>query len=442
LRITVSDLILEPRANPPDRAEVLVPRDKSIAHRLAFFSALAEGTSWLEDYPRGEDNLTTLEVVQSLGAEVVFEEGGVAIRGFGSHPVEPVRVLDAKNSGTTARLAMGICGGFPISACFTGDSSLIRRPMGRVTGPLRKMGVQVVGRKGGENLPLALSGPARFPFHGPLPRASAQVKGAILLCGLTAGVAVEVEEPSPTRNHTELILSWLGYPVEVKSNRIRLEAKLSHEGFRAKIPRDPSQAAFFAALFALRGGRVTFPELLLNPGRLVFFRWLERMGVRWRAEPLPVEDTPEPMAEVTVEGRIERGIEIPKEEIPLGIDELPLFALFGLLLDEGIHLRHAEELRYKESDRISAIAQVARALGGEVEEYPDGLRVASRGVRPERAVVDSAGDHRIAMASSVFAIGLGIPLYLKGADAVRISYPGFYDELQRLGLCDLRWVDP
>jgi 3-phosphoshikimate 1-carboxyvinyltransferase len=438
----MADLFLEPLPSPPASVRVSVPRDKSIAHRLALFAALARGESFLEDYPRGEDNLTTLEVIASLGAEVEDREGGVTIRGFGRNPREPIQVLDCRNSGTTVRLAMGICGGFPISACFTGDSSLIRRPMGRVTSPLRRMGVQVLGRKGGEHLPLALAGPARSPYQGEIPRASAQVKSAILLCGLTSGCPVEIEEPLPTRNHTEQILRWLGYPVELSGRRIILKADLFHEGFRSAIPRDPSQAAFFSALFAIRGGRVTFPELLLNPGRLVFFRWLERMGVRVKIEPHPGERYPEPVAEVTVEGRVERGIEIPAEEIPLGIDELPLFALFGLLLPEGILLRHAEELRYKESDRISAIAQVARALGGEVEEYPDGVRVKQGNSRPERAFVDSAGDHRIAMASAIFALGLGIPLYLKDAEAVRISYPGFYEELHRLGCAEPRWVTP
>lgn len=434
------DLIIEPSGTPIS-GRILVPRDKSIAHRLALLAGLAEGESLLKDYPRGQDNLTTLNFLAALGAEIRHAPEGVRIRGFGRSPREPERVVDAENSGTTVRLALGITGGFPISACFSGDSSLIRRPMGRVTEPLIEMGVRVLGRNQGKNLPLVVSGPATRGLSKELPVASAQVKSAILLCGLVSGVPVELREPLPTRNHTELLLKWLGYPLKKEGTLIRLSAKLGHPGFESAIPRDPSQAAFFAALAVVQGGKVVFPELLFNPTRLKFFHWLEAMGAEVHYEPPDLSSCLEPIAGVEVTGQIRKGISLNPEDIAAGIDELPLFALFGTVLPEGIELRGAGELRYKESDRIQSIARVARALGAVVEEYEDGLKIFP-GRPPESATVYSEGDHRIAMASAVFSLALRIPLHLKGAEAVKISYPGFFEEITRRGLATLRCLTP
>lgn len=436
----MAELRITPLPRVPE-GEVLVPRDKSLAHRLAFLAGLARGDSFLRDYPKGQDNQTTLKILSALGAEVRHEPQGVRIRGFFRSPEEPATFLDCENSGTTVRLALGMVSGFPIAACFTGDRSLVRRPMARVTRPLRAMGVQVIGRKGGEHLPLAVQGPPSQGFSGTLEVASAQVKSALLLCGLTSGLPVTLEEPAPTRNHTELLLQWLGYPVEHVGRRLKLEAHLDHQGFSATIPRDPSQAAFFAALALLREGCLRFPELLYNPGRLRFFAWLSAMGAGVTYTPQPSPDSPEPVATVEVQGKVARPCPIPPEEMGEGIDELPLLALFGLVLPQGVEIRGAAELRHKESDRIRTISSVARALGGEVEEYPDGLKV-TPGKPPSLARVTSAGDHRIAMASAVFAAGLGIPLVLEEAEAVRISYPGFYEELERLGVAQLTWNVP
>jgi 3-phosphoshikimate 1-carboxyvinyltransferase len=246
---------------------------------------------------------------------------------------------------------------------------------------------------------------------------------------------VEIQERYRSRDHTERLLTYLRYSLKREGNTWILEEDLSHEGFSLPIPRDPSSASFFAFLSAMRGdGEISFPEILLNPTRLQFFFWLERMGVklRWEVQ----EKEPEEWGTLSLSGKVTTSVEVKPEEIPLGIDELPLLMLSGLFLESGMEVRGAEELRKKESDRIRVTGEIARAFGGEVEELPDGLRVfPGKGVRKkERVVIDPHGDHRMAMAGVVTGIALGVPVEVLSGEVVRVSFPNFFSLLSRTGV--------
>lgn len=419
--------------------EIRVPGDKSVAHRALLFAGLARGRSRIHGFPGGADNRATRAIIEALGARCEVDGDGVlSVSGFGASPTEPDQVLDCLNSGTTARLTMGMLAGFDLTATLTGDDSLRRRPMGRVTTPLRAMGATIVGRAEGARLPLALRGGSLAGHSHTSPVASAQVKSALLLAGLTGGVPVEVREPAPSRDHTERFLRWLGYPCRSEGAVATLDAcLLGHDGFAMGIPGDPSGAAFWAALAALDpAASVTLPGLCWSSGRIGFFRLLAQMGVDLHLDRV-VDDGPEDLATIRVEGRIERGIKVDGEAVVAAIDELPLLALMGLFVEAGVVIREAEELRTKETDRIETTAAVARALGGEVEVWQDGLAVRPGRRFPESAEVDSVGDHRIAMAAAVVAMAAGTELRLHGAEAVAVSYPAFWETLVAQGAAEV-----
>ncbi len=432
-------MIVTVRRRGPLSGEIRVPGDKSVAHRALLFAGLAQGRSEIHGFPGGADNRATRLIIEALGAHSeVSPDGLLSVTGFGANPIEPEQILDCLNSGTTARLTMGMLAGFDLTAILTGDDSLRRRPMARVTTPLRAMGTTIVGRSDGARLPLAIHGGQLENHSHTPPVASAQVKGALLLAGLTGGVSVEVREPAPSRDHTERFLRWLGYPCRNEGATATLDACiLGHDGFRMGIPGDPSGAAFWAALSALDpAASVTLPGLCWSSGRIGFFRLIAQMGVDLHLDRV-VDDGPEDIATLRVEGRVERGIKVEGEAVVAAIDELPLLALMGLFVESGVLIREAEELRTKETDRIETTAAVARALGGEVETWPDGLAVRPGKGFPETAEVDSGGDHRIAMAATVAALAGGTQLRLSGADAVAVSYPAFWETLVAHGAAEI-----
>ena len=423
-----------------------VPGDKSISHRYALLAALAEGRSELTNFSPGADCRSTLFCLQRLGVEIKDGPNGAAGsvtvmgRGVGrlSSSAEP---LDAGNSGTTMRLMAGILAGHPFSSRFVGDASLSGRPMGRVIRPLEQMGARVEATDG--HAPLVVHG-ARLQaiaHHPDVP--SAQVKSAVLLAGLHADGTTSVLEPAATRNHTERALVAFGGTVSVNGLSVSVSGHQRLVARELSVPGDFSSAAFWlVAAAAIPGSRIEIEHVGLNLTRTALLDVLRRFGARVEARieatidaEATADDGGEPQGTVLVEYDRVHPIEIRPDEIPGLIDELPAIAA---LAAHGGHVTvsGAAELRVKESDRIAALVAGFRALGLDADERPDGFMVAggaaASGRRPKGGVADARGDHRMAMAFAIAALGADRPSTIEGADAIVVSYPGFFDTLGRL----------
>jgi len=410
-----------------------VPGDKSIAHRYAILAALADGPSTLANYAPGADCRSTLACLRRLGVDVNEGPAGAIIvlgRGFG-RLCSPVDALDAGNSGTTMRLLAGVVAGYPFSATLTGDGSLSRRPMRRVIAPLEAMGARIESSDG--RAPLTIHGAA---LHGIAHRPdtpSAQVKSAVLLAGLRADGCTSVTEPATTRDHTERALAAFGGRVTVEGRTVAVAGGQRLHGQALSIPGDLSSAAFWlVAAAALPGSRVEVEDVGLNPTRAALLDVLRRFGARVEVTITGVQ-AGEPRGIVAVEGDRTGVLEIAPEEVPGLIDELPAIAALAAHGGE-VTVRGATELRIKESDRIATLVAGFRALGIEADERPDGFAIGGASTRaPHPAgVADARGDHRMAMAFAIAALAGDGPSTIDGADAVGISYPGFFEMLDRL----------
>ena len=417
--------------------ELRVPGDKSVSQRIAMLTALAKGTSEVSGFLQGEDAMSTLSAMCSLGASAKFEGDVLKITGTGGKFIEPANPLDMGNSGTGTRLLAGLLAGQKMTVTMTGDASLSRRPMGRIKTPLELMGAKLdlTGEKG--TLPLTIHG---TPLHGiryKLPMASAQVKSCILLAGLFAEGKTTVVEPRPTRDHTEKLFQTLEIPLHIDGMEITLQ------GFGQKgpqitarkltVPGDFSSAAFWIAAVAARpGATLTVRGVGLNPRRTALLDVLKRMGALIEVE--VTEEQGDPIGTVFVRGAQLRGTEIGGDEIPNLIDELPMLAVTGALAKGKTVIRDAAELRVKESDRISVTAAHLRAFGVHVEEHPDGMTVhgPARLHSPEDPLA-SHGDHRITMSMAMLATFADAPVKLEQVECVATSYPDFWNHLEQLG---------
>ncbi len=414
---------------------VTVPGDKSVSHRAALLGALAEGPTEVHGFLEGEDCLATLAAVGALGAEVTRKAPGhYVIRGAGLDGLtEPEAVLDCGNSGTSARLLLGVLAGQPFAACLTGDASLRRRPMERVVEPLGRMGAQVIGRAGGRRLPLAIAGRRPLaPLRHVSPVASAQVKSAVLLAGLWASGPVEVIEPAPSRDHTERMLAAFGADVETDGPVVRLRPGRTLRGRVVHVPGDVSSAAFFLVAGALAAeGGVTVAGVGVNPTRTGVLDVLGAMGAAVAIAPRPGDG--EPVADLGVSpGRL-RATAIGGALVPRAIDELPVLAVAAACADGVTELTDAAELRVKESDRIRALAVELAKLGARIEERPDGLRITGSGGRPLRGgQVSSWGDHRLAMALIVAGLAAEGETVVEDVACIATSYPDFVPACRRL----------
>lgn len=422
----------------PLRAEMVPPGDKSITHRAILWQTLTQGESVIHGWLRSADTEASLALAASLGVETL--EAGperLVLRGAGgaaswSEPVAPVNCL---NSGTTTRLGIGLLTGLRDGlAVLYGDASLSRRPMGRVADPLTDLGASIWTRRGGV-LPVAVRGGHVRGGRVHLAVASAQVKSALLLAGLHADGPITVVEPIPTRDHSERMLRALGARVESADDGTgrRITVEPHPEPFSARdwtVPGDPSSGAFWAALAAmLPGSELTLKGVSLNPGRLGFYRVLERMGAQIRI--LERGHDPEPFGDLVVGSGPLKAVRVTREEVPLLIDELPLVALVATQAEGVTEIAGAEELRVKESDRIRTTADGLQRMGAAVGERPDGFRVEGpSGLRGAR--VEAAGDHRIAMLLAVAAALADGPTTLDGAEAVQVSYPQFFTAYREL----------
>jgi 3-phosphoshikimate 1-carboxyvinyltransferase len=410
-----------------------VPGDKSISHRALILGALALGRTTIRGLAPGEDCRSTRRCLASLGVAIreSQEADGVAwqVEGRGLGGLRrPTAPLDAGNSGTTARFLMGVLAGHPFSATLVGDASLSRRPMQRVADPLERMGARIDTTGG--CLPATVTGARLRAVTYAMPVPSAQVKSAVLLAGLHAEGVTAVVEPQPTRDHTERALAAFGADVGVDGPRISIRGGGVLTGTALTVPGDPSSAAFWAAAAAgIPGASVTIEGVGLNPSRTSFLFVLEQMGARVEVRP---DDRagPEPVGTVTVAHAGLRPAEVRPADVPGLIDELPALAALATH-GGGLSVSGAAELRVKESDRIAALVAGLRALGADAEEWADGFRIDGRR-RLAGGAADAAGDHRLAMALAVAALGADGPSRVRGAESVAVSYPGFFDTLERL----------
>jgi 3-phosphoshikimate 1-carboxyvinyltransferase len=404
-----------------------VPGDKSVSHRALILGALAEGTTRVRNWLPAQDCWSTRRCLAALGTDIAEEDGELVVRGRGPAALrEPEEVLDCGNAGTAMRLLLGVLAGLPVFAVLDGDGSLRRRPMRRVTEPLARMGARVDGRRDGALAPVAIRGGRLRGIRWRPQVASAQVKSAILLAGLLAEGETVVEEPAATRDHTERMLRGFGARVDVDGTRVALWGGQRLTGRVIDVPGDLSAAAFLLGAAAiLPGSRVTVPAVGVNPGRTGFLDVLAEMGAEVTLTGAR-EATGEPVADVTVAAPAGglRGVRVAGELVPRLVDEVPILAVVAAFARGETVIADAADLRAKESDRLSVMAERLARMGADVEERPDGLRV--RGGRPlHGAELDSAGDHRVAMALAVAALGARGETVIGGAESVAVSFPGF-----------------
>jgi 3-phosphoshikimate 1-carboxyvinyltransferase len=427
------------RPEAPLSGDVTVPGDKSISHRALMFASLAVGESRIEGLLEGEDVLRTASAMRALGAEVVREGNGrwrVAGRGLGGLR-EPEDVLDMGNSGTAARLLCGILATHDLFAVMTGDASLRRRPMRRVTDPLLAAGAQFQSREGGR-LPLAIRGAREpIPIEYRLPVASAQVKSALLLAGLNAPGWTRVEEPEPTRDHTERMLRHFGAEVVVEQQGTgRVASVLGQPELRAAdvaVPGDPSSAAFVLVAAAIvPGSRVTVRGVALNPARTGLFETLREMGAALEIADERVEGG-EPVGDVSLSHTGLRGTEVPPGRAPSMIDEYPILAVAAACASGTTRMHGLAELRVKESDRLGATAALLQANGVRAEIEGDTLVVHGNGTPPGGGLVATHMDHRIAMSALVLGLATKDPVQVDDSAFINTSFPGFADLMRRLG---------
>ena len=410
---------------------VKISGDKSLSHRGLILGALGEGTTRLENLSPGQDVASTQRGLQTLGCKIERNGSSVVLKGRGAAGfVEAAVPLNCGNSGTTTRLMTGVLASQPIFSVLVGDRSISRRPMSRVVEPLEKMGAKIWGRQGNSLLPLAiLGGGLRGAVHD-LSVASAQVKTALLLAGLRAEGETVVTEPAQSRDHTERLFSWLGLPFEKHGLTYRIRPAAVPR-FSLLIPGDFSSAAYFVALGTIHpNADILIEQVNLNPTRTGFLDLLREMGARIEVEEIAAN--PEPVGNVHVRSSALTNLKVPVSRIPNLIDELPLLAVAATQAKGVLEVHGAGELRVKESDRIATIVKGLRKFGAQIEEFRDGFAVTGP-AKLKGAGVQSFGDHRIAMSLSVAAQVAEGPTRLRGDRWVHISYPNFFEDLNRLG---------
>lgn len=411
---------------------VRVPGDKSISHRALFLGALARGTTRLQGLLTGADVRSTARILRQLGAAVGSLRPGTAVTVRGSRLRSPRGVLHCGNSGTSARLALGLIAGQGLRARLTGDASLRRRPMSRVVEPLRAMGAKIFNG-GGDRLPLTTRGGRLHAIDYASPVASAQVKSALLLAALAGHVPVTLTEPWRSRDHTERLFVHLGLDLREQDGAVSYQPSAAHlAGFELAIPGDISSAAFLVATAILaEGGELLIERVGVNPTRTGVLAVLARMGALVERLNLGAEGG-EPVADLLVRPAALRGAEVGAAEIPSLVDEVPVLAV---LASRGIGttvFRQVGELRVKESNRLELVAANLRAVGTAAEVQGDDLFVQG-GTQQPRGRVETAGDHRLAMAFAVLGTVPGAEVRLSERASVAISYPGFFSALKGMG---------
>lgn len=423
---------MEIRQSGPLKGELTVPGDKSISHRSVMFGAIAKGLTEVTNFLQGADCLSTISCFRQLGISIENTPEKILVHGRGLHGLSaPEKILDAGNSGTTTRLLSGILSGQEFSSVLTGDASIQKRPMKRIMEPLSLMGAQIESVRHNGCAPLSITG---RPLHGisyVTPVASAQVKSAILLAGLYADSPTQVTEPLPSRNHTELMLKGFGADLVSEGKTALLRPGFPLFGQKIQVPGDISSAAYFlAAGLLVPGSEILVKNVGINPTRSGILSVIRSMGGRLEIlnERLCAG---EPVADLFVSFSPLHGTVIEGELIPALIDELPMIAVMAAFAQGTTVIRDAAELKVKESDRIATTTAGLKAMGADVTPTQDGMIICG-GRTLHGASVSSFEDHRIAMSFAVAAMAAEGTTVIENGDCVRISYPGFYNDLALL----------
>lgn len=411
--------------------EVTIPGDKSISHRAVMFGSLAEGTTEITNFLQGADCLSTIDCFRKMGISIDNTPERILIHGKGLHGLNaPATVLDAGNSGTTTRLISGILAAQPFETTLTGDASIQKRPMRRIMEPLSMMGAKITSVKGNDCAPLQITGSRLHGIHYQSKVASAQVKSSILLAGLYADGETSVTEPTISRNHSEIMLRYFGADIhtEGKTAIIRPEPKLT--GQEINVPGDISSAAYFiAAGLLIPGAEVLIKNVGINPTRDGILKVAQSMG--GNITYLNKKEDGEPTADLLVKHSSLHGITIEGDIIPTLIDELPIINIMAACAEGTTIIKDAAELKVKESNRIDVMVQYLSAMGCDITGTDDGMII--HGGKPlHGTIVDSHLDHRIAMSFAIAALVADGKTTIQGSDVVTISYPAFYEDLERL----------
>ena len=414
------------------KGEVAPPGDKSISHRAVILNSIASGKARIANFSSGDDCLAMISCLRALGVEIVEESGLFTVSGVGKEGfAEPADVLNASNSATTMRLLAGLLAAQPFLSVITGDESLRSRPMARLIHPLRTMGADIWGRGYDSLAPLAIKGGQLRGIDYTSPVASAQLKSAILIAGLFAEGCTTIEEPAASRDHTERMLGAMGADLKRDGPKIALTPPISLSPIDIHIPGDISSAAFWLVAAAIHpNAHITVTKTGINPTRTGIIDVLLQMGAKLRVKNERMEGG-EPVADLEVESSELVGTEIGGCIIPRIIDEIPLIALAGSLARGTTTISEAQELRVKESDRIGATVKELSKLGADMEELPDGM-VIHGGRELKGGECHSHHDHRLAMTLGIAGLVAQGETVVHGAEAVDASYPGFWQDLERL----------
>lgn len=420
------------KAAAPLRGELAIPGDKSISHRSVMFGALADGLTEADNFLTGADCLSTISCFRQMGIDIGQSGTHILIRGKGLHGLgAPSQVLDAGNSGTTVRLMSGILAGQHFSSVITGDDSIQKRPMKRILTPLQRMDADISSMNGNGCAPLQINGRPLHAVQYTSPVASAQVKSCVLLAGLYADGITSVTEPVVSRNHSELMLRYFGASLQSEGTTVSIEPEPHLTGQQINVPGDISSAAYFiAAALLVPGSEVLLKNVGINPTRDGMLRVCKAMGADITLLNADYSGA-EPCADLLVRSSSLKGTVIEGDIIPTLIDELPVIAVLAAFADGTTIIRDAAELRVKESDRIAVMTDNLTRMGCEVWACDDGM-IIHGGTPLHGAVIDTKKDHRVAMSFAVAALACDGELELLDRDCVRISYPGFYEDLESL----------
>lgn len=414
------------------KGEVSIPGDKSISHRAVMFGSLAEGTTEVTNFLQGADCLSTISCFRKLGIEIENTSQRILIHGKGLHGLtEPSDTLDTGNSGTTTRLISGILAGQRFTTILNGDASIQTRPMKRIITPLSIMGADITSLKGNDCAPLRICGGQLHGIAYKSPVASAQVKSCVLLAGLYADAPTSVTEPVLSRNHTELMLAGFGAHVASSGTTATIEPEPDLNGMKIEVPGDISSAAYFlAAGLMIPNSEILIKNVGINPTRDGILRVAKEMGGDIT---ILNEKTSggEPTCDLLVRSSSLKGVTIGGKIIPTLIDEIPMIAVMACFAEGITTIKDAQELKVKESNRIDTVVTNLKAMGAHIEATDDGM-IIEGGYPLHGAVIDSHLDHRIAMSFAIGALGADGETRIEGAECVKISYPEFYQALEKL----------
>lgn len=414
------------------KGEIKVPGDKSISHRAVMFGAIANGQTTIEGFLPGEDCLSTISCFQKLGVQIEQKGEKVIVNGKGWEGLkEPTEILDVGNSGTTTRLMLGILATRPFHSVVIGDSSIAKRPMARVTAPLRQMGAHIDGRGEGNYTPLSIRGGATKGISYTSPVASAQVKSALLLAGLQSEGQTTITEPHKSRDHTERMLKAFGVELEEDQTTVTVRGRQALKAQNVVVPGDISSAAFFLVAGAIvPNSEIKLLNVGINETRTGIIDVLNQMGAKLEiSNDRTINE--EKIADLTIKTSKLSGIEIGGEIIPRLIDEIPVIAVLATQASGTTVIKDAEELKVKETNRIDTVVGQLKQLGANIEATEDGMII--HGPTPlNGGKVESFGDHRIGMAMAIAGCIANSEVEIKDVEAIDVSYPNFFDHLVRL----------